>query len=135
MADNGAATSDTGAAAAAASGIVRKAVRRRWFELIVAGKKVVEGRIACGFWARDSLTAGTVFELESEGQVQLLRVASVKPYASFRELLEKETLPRVLPGVTDLEEGVAVYREFYPAELEAEHGVVAVEVALVAAAS
>lgn len=111
---------------------MRKTVRRRWFDLIVSGRKVVEGRIKCGFW--ESVAAGTVFELESEGQVQLLRVAVVKPYPSFRELLEKETLARVLPGVSDVDEGEAIYREFYPAELEAEHGVVAVEVALVAAA-
>lgn len=61
----------------------------------------------------------------------LLLVVLRRRYPTFDAMLRSEGLARVLPpasGVSSLEQGVAVYRGFYSAEQEREHGVLALRV-------
>lgn len=46
-------------------------------------------------------------------------------YPSFEQYLMQEGLARTLPGTRSIERGVAAYRQFYSAEEENAHGVVA----------
>ncbi|MCO5601858.1 hypothetical protein L7F22_055983 [Adiantum nelumboides] len=52
----------------------------------------------------------------------------VNHFCSFYEMLEVEGMDRVLPGVTSIEEGVAIYRSFYSKEKEFSRGVLAIYV-------
>ena len=52
----------------------------------------------------------------------------VARYASFRALLEAESLARVLPGVATVDAGAAVYRQFYAPDDERARGVLAIGV-------
>ncbi|XP_037496511.1 uncharacterized protein LOC110008869 [Jatropha curcas] len=59
----------------------------------------------------------------------MLQVQDVHRYASFSEMLEAESLAKVLPGVKTIDEGVEVYRKFYAEEKERANGVLAICVA------
>ncbi|XP_043696707.1 uncharacterized protein LOC122647343 [Telopea speciosissima] len=56
----------------------------------------------------------------------LLEVKDVRRYDSFSEMLELESLPKVLPGVNSIEEGVQIYRKFYTEEKAKSNGVLAI---------
>jgi ASC-1-like (ASCH) protein len=47
-------------------------------------------------------------------------ILGTKNYKTFRELLEKETLKKCLPGVDTIDNGIALYRKFYSVEKEKE---------------
>ena len=74
------------------------------------------------------LKKGTVLVINKSerGGVRAV-VTDVRHYKSFEDYLSSEGLRTTLPGVTSIQEGVAVYRQFYSSADEAEHGVVAVE--------
>jgi ASC-1-like (ASCH) protein len=126
-------------------------VNYEWWKCLKQGTKVVEGRLGNiiarpGFAslrpgatltfsvAKDAngiqITANAGQEQEHELVHSLdMTVDRLCHYASFRDMLEAETLARVLPGVASLDDGVAVYRRFYPATAEKEHGVLAITLA------
>lgn len=54
---------------------------------------------------------------DSGGKVKVVNLTS---YASFQSMLENEGLKHVLPGVREIEHGVAVYRQFYTQAQEQE---------------
>lgn len=126
----------------AAAGVVEIGVSEPWFRALRDGAKTVEGRLHKGKFA--ALRPGTVLVVtrssagSSAGSSARTRpfvavVTRVLRYASFAEYLCQEGLARTLPGVKSLEDGVAVYRAFYSAEDEAQHGVAAVHVHVVRA--
>ncbi|KAJ4723551.1 RNA-binding ASCH domain protein [Melia azedarach] len=61
-----------------------------------------------------------------------LQVQCVRHHDSFPEMLEAESLEKVLPGVKTIEEGVQIYRNFYAEEKERYNGVLAICVSKVA---
>ncbi len=134
----------------AAAGVVEIGVSEPWFRALRDGAKTVEGRLHKGKFA--ALRPGTVLVVtrSSAGAAQarsasppssssartrpfVAVVTRVLRYASFAEYLCQEGLARTLPGVKSLEDGVAVYRAFYSAEDEEQHGVAAVHVHVVRA--
>ncbi|THU58988.1 hypothetical protein C4D60_Mb03t20260 [Musa balbisiana] len=58
----------------------------------------------------------------------LLEVQHVNRYGSFSEMLQAETLAKVLPGVATINDGVQIYRKFYTEEKEMSNGVLAISV-------
>ena len=106
-------------------------VAQPWFDHIASGLKTVEGRLNKGKFA--GLKAGQVLSI-NDGALRC-HVVKVEAFASFRHLLEQEGVRRVLPGVADVAEGCAVYRQFYDAEAQREHGVVALHLSVVDAAA
>ncbi|KAK9288552.1 hypothetical protein L1049_017011 [Liquidambar formosana] len=81
-------------------------VQEPFFSELKDGLKTVEGRCAMGEYNRMSTS-----------------------YPSFSDLLEAESLARVLPGIKTIEEGVQIYRNFYTEEKERSNGVLAICVA------
>lgn len=55
-------------------------------------------------------------------------VKGVRTYLSIREMLENESLNKVLPDAKNVDDGVEIYKRFYTKEQENEYGVVAIEV-------
>ncbi|CAE5965964.1 unnamed protein product [Arabidopsis arenosa] len=99
-------------------------VQEPYFTQLKDGQKTVEGRCAVGDYMRISSGAFILFN-----KCLLLEVQDVHHYTSFSEMLRVEGLAKVLPGVESIEEGVQVYRNFYPEEKERMNGVVAIHVA------
>ncbi|KAL1211487.1 hypothetical protein V5N11_023500 [Cardamine amara subsp. amara] len=99
-------------------------VQEPYFTQLKDGLKTVEGRCALGDYMRISSGAFILFN-----KCLLLEVQDVHHYTSFLEMLRVEGLAKVLPGIKSIEEGVRVYRNFYPEEKERMNGVVAIRVA------
>ena len=108
-------------------------VARPWYEAIKKGSKTIEGRLNKGKFA--TVTVGDVLIIgnsDNETHDKVVAVViGIYKYPSFVEYLSKEGLKRTLPGVNTIEQGVAVYRQFYTAELERTHGIVALEIQIV----
>ncbi|KAH7572846.1 hypothetical protein JRO89_XS03G0023500 [Xanthoceras sorbifolium] len=94
------------------------------FMLLVDGLKTVEGRCAVGDYNRIGSGALILFN-----KCLVLEVQDVHRYASFSEMLNAESLAKVLPGIKTIDEGVQVYRKFYTEEKEKSNGVLAISVA------
>ncbi|KAL3835078.1 hypothetical protein ACJIZ3_009814 [Penstemon smallii] len=95
-------------------------VQDPFFLQLADGLKNVEGRCAVGDYQKIESGDLLVFN-----KCLMLQVQDVHHYASFREMLEAESLAKVLPGVISIEEGVQIYRNFYSEEKERSNGVVA----------
>ncbi|XP_062107890.1 uncharacterized protein LOC133818826 isoform X5 [Humulus lupulus] len=98
-------------------------VQEPFFTQLRVGLKTVEGRCAVGDYNRVESTSLILFN-----KCLLLEVQEVRRYASFYEMLEAESLAKVLPGVKTIQEGVQVYRKFYSEEQEQQNGVLAIHV-------
>ncbi|XP_057807676.1 uncharacterized protein LOC131022230 isoform X2 [Salvia miltiorrhiza] len=98
-------------------------VQEPFFSLLSDGVKTIEGRCAVGDYKR--IRAGHVLLVN---KCLTLQVQDVRKYSSFCEMLEVESLASVLPGVTNIEEGVQTYRNFYSEEKERSNGVLAIHV-------
>ncbi|XP_071938668.1 uncharacterized protein [Coffea arabica] len=96
-------------------------VQEPFFSQLKDARKTVEGRCAVGNYNRIVPGAFILFN-----KSLLLQVQDVHKYISFHEMLEAESLQRVLPGVKNIEEGVQVYRNFYSEEKERSNGVLAI---------
>ncbi|KAI5080475.1 hypothetical protein GOP47_0003658 [Adiantum capillus-veneris] len=98
-------------------------VQEPFFSQLKDGSKVIEGRCADGVY--NSILPGDVLLFNDN---LLVAVKRVNHYCSFSEMLEVEGMDHVLPCVTSMKEGVAVYRSFYPREKELSKGVLAIHV-------
>nr|CAD1819926.1 unnamed protein product [Ananas comosus var. bracteatus] len=99
-------------------------VQEPYFSQLRAGLKKVEGRCAVGNYNRIAEGSLLLFN-----KCLLLEVERVTHYNSFYEMLQAETLTKVLPGVVTVEEGcVQIYRKFYTEEKERSSGVLAISV-------
>lgn len=105
-----------------------------WFTHIKEKRKVIEGRL-CNQKYSD-LIVGNIIKLlksiDSEEYI-LVKIISITKYNSFREMLEKETLEKVLPdpSVKTIDDGVKIYRSFYTEKLEIKKGVLAIGIELI----
>ncbi|KAK3031885.1 hypothetical protein RJ639_035195 [Escallonia herrerae] len=95
-------------------------VQEPFFTQLKDGQKTVEGRCALGDYTRIGSRSLILFN-----KCLVLQVQDVHWYATFHEMLEAESLVKVLPGVGTIEEGVQVYRKFYSEDKERSNGVLA----------
>ena len=97
-----------------------------WFEHIITGQKIVEGKLAKG--KALNMEVGSVLHISGNtGEVIECRVVAIRRYESFRNYLETEGLTKSLPGVTSIEDGLNVYNQYYQPGLDLTLGVLAVE--------
>lgn len=80
-------------------------VQEPFFSFIKDGLKTVEGR--CAISDYNSIGPGSVILLN---KCMMLKVQSVCHYDSFSEMLEAESLVKVLPGVKTIEEVLQVFK-------------------------
>lgn len=118
---------------------VRKHLSEPWFTLVRLGAKDVEGRLCKGdFGALQPGDEIVFFNADVGGLKKArecrVRVTRTARYRSFEAMLKAEGVQRALPlpEVRSARAGAALYRAFYSAADEAAHGVVALELQLVA---
>ena len=105
-------------------------VRNEFLSKIKEGKKVIEGRLEKEPYSL--LEPGDFMILYDEyGNVVRVRVKAVRRYDNFREMLEKEGLERVLPGVKSIEDGVKIYHSIYNDSERQGKKVLAIEIEIV----
>jgi ASC-1-like (ASCH) protein len=100
-------------------------IRSEYLKQIAEGLKTVEGRLAKPELAH--LKPGDLLEFVSETSQIESYVTYTKHFNSFKEFLLDQGIQHCLPGLTDLEKGLEIYRSF-PGYLEGEEkwGVLAI---------
>jgi ASC-1-like (ASCH) protein len=97
---------------------------KRYFDLIAAGRKTIEVRVA--YPSNKRLAPGQLLKFTCRGEECLTRITRIATYPSFDEMLDHENVSTVNPTATRAEQ-LANIRLIYPAEKEA-LGVIAIEV-------
>lgn len=57
-------------------------------------------------------------------------VIAIREYPSFKVMLLNEPIDNVLPGISEIDEALSIYRRFYSEDEERKFGVVAIEIRL-----
>jgi len=99
-------------------------IKQPWFNLIKSGSKTIEGRLNSGLFAK--LQVGNIITWLNQNMKCKVKIISIKKYDSFRMMLEKEGLDKVLPTIDNIDDGVKLYRQYYSIEKE-KVGVVAIK--------
>ena len=104
-------------------------VQDPWFSLIYCGNKTVEGRLAKKKFTKMKVGDIIIFSNDTLGFTRFTkkRIIKINHYGNFKEYLQKEKLERCLPTITDINDGVSVYREFYSKEKEKKYGIIAIQ--------
>lgn len=105
-------------------------VEDNWLGKILAGEKVVEGRLYDEKRRRMSIGDCIIFKSNSTGREVYAYVKYLRVYPSFRNMILAEGLNRVLPGVRSIDEGVKVYYKYYSKGDEERYGVLAIGLGL-----
>lgn len=112
-------------------------VKQPWFDLMKSGKKTVEGRLNRGIFTK--IKKGDSIEwLNKKTRDKItLKIKDMIIYESFKEMLEKEGILRVLPSreiikILDgneekaINEGIKIYMNYFSERDEKLFGVVAI---------
>lgn len=104
--------------------IIALSIQEPYKSFILAWQKTVEWRLNKGEFA--NLKIGDILEFEDTGEK--MKVINLTLYPDFQLMLENEGLKHVLPWVKSIEDGIAVYHQFYTPAQEAEFGVLAIQI-------
>ena len=107
-----------------------KKVNEPWFSLIAMGFKTCEGRLCKGDFSRLKIGDKIQWTNDSLGFDRKVEttVLDLIEYDNFAKYLQAETIASTLPayGMNTYKQAISVYRMFYTAEQEKEHGVLAI---------
>jgi ASC-1-like (ASCH) protein len=99
-------------------------VQEPWFSHLKSGRKQFEGRLKRGDWL--TLTPGDTIRFVNDISVTTATVVKLHAFLNFGAAFDTFG-QALLPGVDRREAAVAIYAQFYSAELVALHGVLVVE--------
>lgn len=104
-------------------------VQDPWFSLIYCGNKTVEGRLAKNKFTEMKVGDIIIFSNDTLGFLRFIKkkIVKINKYETFKEYLNKEKLEKCLPTITDIQNGVSIYRQFYSKQKEKKYGIIAIE--------
>ncbi len=107
--------------------VYSKECKQPWFGYIFKGIKTIEGRLFKGDWAK--MVVGDRIEFYVDDQRFVCEIIALWRKSSFKELIEQYQ-GKILPGVdlSDVQNGVDVYRQYFKESDEQKYGVVGVEI-------
>ncbi len=107
--------------------IITKNVSEPWFSLIKCQLKKVEGRLLKGDFLNINKGDHIVWTNHDLGFPRscTTKISSIHHYNSFKDYLKSEGLNKCLPGIDNLEEGLAIYYKYFTTNQEKKNGVVA----------
>ena len=86
-------------------------VQQHYFDAIKSGQKTVEGRLNKPRY--NDLVIGMQLQFEGlDKEVVTCVITGITRYSDFASMLVSEGVESMLPGVTSLQEGVALYESF-----------------------
>lgn len=97
-------------------------LKEPWYGLMQEGRKTVEGRLLDD--KRKKYKKGDYIKFNNEGWT--FQIKKINVYKTFKDMLISEGLANVLPDITSLEDGIAIYKKYYSDKDEQRLGVVAV---------
>ena len=107
-------------------------VSEPWFTLILLGLKTIEGRKNKGRFK--DMNIGDIIEWTNNDFTPrsiLTKITKKIEYNTFKEYLETEGLEKCLPGIPDIDHGLAVYFKYFTKDDEKNYGVIAIEIELI----
>lgn len=87
-------------------------VEGKWFDLLVKGEKPIEGRKKSPKWEKIKIEQNIQITCKETGEIRTFKVTHINEYDTLEEYLQKEGLYRCLPGITSIEEGIAIYKKW-----------------------
>jgi len=87
-------------------------LRRKYFDAIKAGAKRVEGRLNSSKFKDLKPGMQISFTAADTNEVMICIVEVLNIYPSFKGMLQGEGVENMLPGIKNLEEGIAIYESF-----------------------
>lgn len=108
--------------------VYNKNLSEPWFSLVQLGIKKSEGRLNKGSFSKMKKGDIIIFENSELGfnRSYRVKITSIINYESFKNFIQKEKLENCLPGIDTIENGVKVYRKYYPEKEEQEYKVIAI---------
>lgn len=97
-------------------------IQEPYLSLILSGKKIVEGRLNKGKFAK--IKIGDIILIETIDY----EVVAMNNYPTFKDMIVKEGLENVIPDKKSIKDAVNVYYKFYTKQQEQEYGVVAIQI-------
>lgn len=103
-------------------------VSEPWFSYIVSGQKTAEGRLNKSVFAqfkpKDILN---IFNKQLQQNFEF-QITEIHKYDTFKEMITDLGIENVLPGISSVEDGVNIYRQWYDEKAENEFGVLAIKI-------
>jgi len=101
-----------------------------WYTLIKEGSKTVEGRPNRSTFAQMKIGDKIEFFNKELNENFMVEITNVSHHKTFEEMIKTNGIDNVLPGIRTIDEGVAVYMQYYTKSIEDEFGVVGIHVKL-----
>lgn len=103
-------------------------VSEPWFTLISLGLKTVEGRKNKGRF-KEMNVGDIIIWTNNDFMPRKIKTKIIRKtvYNTFKEYLETEGLKKCLPGIPNIDYGLAVYYKYYTKQEENEYGVCAIK--------
>jgi ASC-1-like (ASCH) protein len=100
-----------------------------WFDLILTGKKTIEGRLNKGLYQLLKPQQSLRFRDRPNDRIMQVVIKGIRKYDSFRDYIQSEGLDKVAPHLQTIEEAVTTYKKFYKeANPDIKYGVLAIEI-------
>lgn len=103
-------------------------VKRRFYDMIKSGKKTLEVRV--GYDTINRIQVGERIRLVTHTESFEVKVADIRRYRTFAEMLGIESWQQIVPGSRSKDEVLSLFKQIYPANKE-QLGVVVIEFAQV----
>lgn len=84
----------------------------QYFDAIESGLKTVEGRINSSKFKDLRVGMHIKFTSVSTHKIILCRIEKINRYANFKDMLVAQGLEQILPGITNIDDAVALYEIF-----------------------
>ena len=87
-------------------------LRQEYFDAIKSGLKTVEGRVYSSKFKDLKAGMNIIFSSIKTNETIICTVEAINLYANFTNMLQAEGFHNMLPGITSIDEGVALYENF-----------------------
>lgn len=104
-------------------------VSEPWFSEITKGTKTCECRLRKGKFT--NIQAGCqlhIIRKDDSDMTIVKNIHSIAIYPTFQECLAHEGIQSTLPGISNEEQGLSIYRQFYSSDEERKFGVIALKI-------
>ena len=105
---------------------ITKNLSEPWFTLVLLGLKTVEGRLDKGEFDKGDIVCFENNDIPTHPRKVTVKIKEVVKYNNFQEYLTNEGIHSCLPGITDIDTGIAIYNKYFTIEQQSIYDVIAI---------
>lgn len=109
----------------------RIGIQKRWMDAILSGEKTIEGKKGSPKWTDLREGDKITFFVDDTPNCNLectCAIIGIRHYTNLRSYLESEGLRSTLPGIQTIDDGIALYREYWTQHSIDEFGILAIAI-------